>query len=134
MRATSVAALACCALALVACGTNSRKRHAPRPGQQVGEAVAALQQDLVTRDYARICTEVFSSGARAQAGGDSCPDFVRRGAADLHGERIRIRSIEVLGSKASADVVTTAQGQAPVRETIELIFENGRYRIDSLAR
>jgi hypothetical protein len=39
----------------------------------------------------------------------------------------------VVGSKASADVVTTAVGQAPVNETIELAFENGRYRISQLA-
>ena len=134
MRATSVAAVGCSALALVACGSSGRKRHAQRPAQLVGDAVAALQHDLLTRNWAHICAEVFSSQARLQAGGDDCPDFVRRGAAGLRGERIRVRSIDVLGRKASANVVTTAEGQAPVAQTIELVFENGRFRIDALAR
>ena len=36
--------------------------------------------------------------------------------------------------KASAAVMTTAEGQAPVAETIDLVLEGGRYRISALAR
>jgi hypothetical protein len=59
---------------------------------------------------------------------------VRRGAAHLRAERIRIRSIVVRGDAASAAVTTTASGQAPVRDTIRLQFENGRYRVSALAQ
>jgi hypothetical protein len=133
MKATSAVAAACSALLIVACGTSPRKEQANRPAQQVANTVAALQRDLSNRNWADICEQVLSSGARAQAGGDSCERFVRRGAAGLRRGRIQIRSIEVAGSKASADVVSSAEGQARVAQTIELVFENGRYRVSQLA-
>jgi hypothetical protein len=133
MWATRAVAVGCSAVLLVACGTNPRKEKARRPAQQVASTVAALQSDLSNRNWADICEQVFSSQARAQAGGDGCPDFVRRGAAGLRRGRIEIRSIDVEGPKASADVVSSAAGQARVAQTIELVFENGRYRVSQLA-
>jgi hypothetical protein len=134
MRATSAVAAVCCALVLVACGTNARERRARGPAQQVADTLTALQHDLLTRNWRDICEQVFSGEARAQAGGEGCRDFVRRGAAHLHGERIRVRSITVKNGAGAADVVTTAAGQAAVKDTIRLVFENGRYRISALAR
>jgi hypothetical protein len=134
MRATSAAAAVCSALLLVACGTNARQKHAQGPAQQVADTVTTLEHDLLTRNWAGVCEQVLSSDARAQAGNDACPGFVRHGAVHLRGERIRIRSIVVQNEAASVDVVTTAQGQAPVRNTIRMVFENGRYRISALAR
>jgi hypothetical protein len=99
----------------------------------VADTIAALQHDLLTRNWADICEQVFSAQARAQAGGEGCPDFVKRGAAGLEAARIRIRSIDVKQDRASASVLTTAAGQAEVPETIELVYENGRYRIAQLA-
>jgi hypothetical protein len=134
MRATSAVAALSCVLLLVACGTNGHQRRARGPAAQVADTVNALQHDLLTRDWADLCDQVFSSEARAQAGGEGCADFVRNGAAGLRGERIRIRSVDVKDGKASVDVMTTAKGQAPVPETIDLVLENGRYRVSALAR
>jgi hypothetical protein len=133
MWATRAVAVGCSCLLLVACGTSSKKKQATGPAKQAASTVAALQTDLSNRDWADICEQLFSLQARAQAGGDSCEQFVRRGAAGLRRGQIKIRKIEVVGSNASADVVTTAVGQAPVNETIDLVFENGRYRISQLA-
>jgi hypothetical protein len=133
MRATRAVAVTCSALLIVACGTSSRKEQSKRPAQQVANTVATLQRDLSNRNWADICERVFSSQARAQAGGESCQTFVRRGAAGLRRGRIEVRSIEVVGQKASADVVSSADGQARVAQTIEFVFENGSYRISQLA-
>jgi len=134
MRPT-IAAVAGCALVLVSCGTSGRHDKATGPARQVGDTVAALQRDLLTRNWPDICNVLFSAQARAQAGGAAgCPDFVARGAGGLRGERIRVRKIEVQAPNATADVLTTAEGQAPVPETIQLVLENGRYRISALAR
>jgi hypothetical protein len=133
MRATSAVAASCCALVLVACGTSAGQKDARRPARQVADTVAALQHDLLTRNWSDICDRVLSADARAQAGGESCPSFVRRGAAHLRGERIRVRSIVVRGAGASVDVTTSAEGQAPVGDTLQLVYEDGRYRISALA-
>lgn len=134
MRATCAVAALCSALVFVACGTNAAQKHAREPAQQVADTVGALQHDLLTRDWRDICERVFSSDARAQAGGESCTSFVRRGAAHLRGERIRIRSIVVRNDGASVEVTTIAQGQAPVGDTLQLVFESGRYRVSRLAQ
>ncbi|HEY7633825.1 MAG TPA: hypothetical protein VH817_24205 [Thermoleophilaceae bacterium] len=59
---------------------------------------------------------------------------MRHGAAHLRGERIRIRGIVVQNGGASVDVTTTAEGQAPVGDTLQLVFEDGRYRVSRLAQ
>jgi hypothetical protein len=134
MRATSAAAAVGVALLLVACGTSGRQKRAQGPAQQIADTVTLLEHDLLTRNWADVCDQVFSSDARVQAGSDTCPDFVRRGAAHLRGERIRVASIVVRDQAATVDVVTTAQGQAPVRSTLRMVLEGGRFRISALAR
>jgi hypothetical protein len=135
MRATIAVAVVALALVIVSCGTSDRHKHATGSAKQVGDTVSALQRDLITRNWADICNALFSSQARAQAGGAAdCPDFVARGAAGLRRERIRVRKIEVQAPNATADVLTTADGQAPVPATIQLVLEGGRYKISALAR
>jgi hypothetical protein len=134
MRATSAVGVFACAGLLVSCGTSASHKGARAPEQQVNDAVALLQRDLVTRNWADLCDQVLSSQARAQAGGADCPAFVSRGASGLRAARIRIRSIDVNGDRATAAVITSAAGQANVPETIELVREGGRFRVDSLAR
>jgi hypothetical protein len=135
MRATMVAAIlvASCAL-LVACGTSNReKQQAKKPAKSVADAIAALQHDLSTRDYKHLCAEVFSSQARQQAGGAGCPTILAHESQGIRNPKIQITKIEVNAQGAVAQVMTSAEGQARVPETIELVRENGGYRVSSLA-
>jgi hypothetical protein len=136
MRATIVAAIlaACCAL-LVACGNGAKqqKQQAKKPAQQVADAVAALQHDLGTRNYKDLCEQVFSSQARQQAGGVSCPTILARESQGIRNPKIEIQRIDVNATGAVARVMTSADGQAKVPETIQLVRENGRYRVLALA-
>jgi major membrane immunogen (membrane-anchored lipoprotein) len=134
MRATSAAAAVCSVLLLVACGTNARKKHVQGPAQQIADTITALEHDLLTRNWSDVCEQVFTTEARAQAGNESCVDFVRSGATHLRDERIRITSILVQKDSAAVKVVTTARGQAAVHSTIRMQFENGRYRVSALAQ
>jgi hypothetical protein len=78
MWATRAVAVACSCLLLVACGTSSKKKQDTGPAKQVASTVAALQTDLSNRDWADVCEQLFSSQARAQAGGDSCENGRQR--------------------------------------------------------
>jgi Flp pilus assembly protein TadG len=135
MRATMVAAiLVACGALLVACGTSARqKQQARKPAQQVADAVAALQHDLSTRNYRDLCEQVFSAQAREQAGGVSCPTILARESQGIRNPKIEIKRIDVKGQGAVARVLTSAEGQAAVPETIQLVLENGRYRVLALA-
>jgi hypothetical protein len=136
MRATIVAGVSVvCALSLVACGTSARHRkQAKGPAGQVADAVTALQRDLSTRNYRDLCEQVFSSQARQQAGGISCPTILAHESAGVRNPQIEIKAIKVKGSYATARVVTSADGQARVPETIELVLEKGRFRVSTLAK
>jgi hypothetical protein len=135
MRVTIVAAISVvCAIALVACGTSARKKQqARRPAQSVADAVAALQHDLSTRNFHHLCGEVFSSQARREAGGVSCPTIVSREFNGVRKPAITIKRIDVNGRSATARVITSAAGQAALPETIQLVWENGGYRVSALA-
>jgi hypothetical protein len=135
MRATMVAPIVvACGALLVACGTSKREQQqAKKPAQSVADAVAALQHDLSTQNYRHLCAEVFSSQARQQAGGASCPTILARESAGIRNPKIEITKIEVNEGGAVARVMTSAQGQARVPETIQLVRENGGYRVSALA-
>jgi hypothetical protein len=134
MRATMVAAILVVCGSLVACGTSThQKQQARKPAQQVADAVRALQHDLSTRDYRDLCERVFSSQARDQEGGVSCPTFVARQSQGVRNPVIEIKAIEVSGHRATARVVTNSAGEARAPETIELVWENGGFRVASLA-
>ncbi len=134
MRATIVAAISVvCALPLVACGTTARQKQARRPAQLVADAVSALQHDLGTRNYRDLCEQVFSTQARNAAGGISCPASLARESKGVKNPSIAIQRIDVNGRSATAQVLTSAAGQAKVPETIELVWENGRFRVSALA-
>jgi hypothetical protein len=137
MRATISAAISVvCALSLVACGdkaVHQQQKQAKRPAQLVSDVVTALQHDLGTRNYRDLCEQVFSSQARAAAGGVSCPDSLARESKGVKDPTIVIKRIDVNGRSAVAEVVTSAAGQAKVPETIQLVWENGRYRVSALA-
>jgi hypothetical protein len=128
------AILVACGALLVACGTSAHeKQQAKKPAQSVADAVAALQHDLGTRNYKHLCAEVFSTQARQQAGGGSCPTILARESQGIRNPKIEITRIQVNAQGAVARVMTSAEGQARVPETIELVRENGGYRVLSLA-
>ena len=134
MRATMVAAILAVCGSLVACGTSAHeKKQARKPAQQVADAVAALQHDLSTRNYRDLCERVFSSQARDQEGGVSCPTFVARQSQGVRKPVIEVKSTQVRGHRAVAHVITSSEGQPRAAETIELVWENGGYRVSSLA-
>jgi hypothetical protein len=134
MRATMVATIiVACGAFLVACGTSKReKQQASKPAQSVADAVGALQHDLSTQNYRHLCAEVFSAQARVQAGGAACPTILARESQGIRQPKIQITKIEVNEAGAVAQVMTSAQGQAKVPETIQLVRENGGYRISAL--
>jgi hypothetical protein len=137
MRATMAAVIiVACGGLLVACGTKAghQKQQATKPAQSVADAVAALQHDLSTQNYRHLCAEVFSAQARLQAGGAACPTILARESQGIRDPKIEIQRIEVNAQGAVARVMTSAQGQAKVPETIELVRESGGYRVASLAQ
>jgi len=124
----SLAALAGCS------GGDSGSDPPPAEGapRAVTEAIDRLERATIRRDFAAVCDELLTSEARERAGGQDCVRLLRSTGGDVRRPDIRVLSIRLDGERADVRVRTTAAGQAPVEETIQLEREEDGYRIAAL--
>ena len=135
-RVRRPATTALCAALLAAAGCGGDDEESPSAGGLAREASATVEQlerAIAAREFDRICAELLSAEVRRQAGGGDCPGMLRRTSAGIARARIEVREIKIEGATAVVEVVTTAQGQARVPDTIRLVREAGAYRISSLS-
>ena len=125
-----------CGVVLAAAGCGGGDEDGPTPGGLAREASAVverLEAAIAARQFERICSDLLSAEVRRQAGGGDCPAMLARTSVGLERPRIEVKRIRIEGSTATVDVVTTAEGQARVPDTIRLVREEGAYRISSLS-
>ena len=134
MRAAGTAALCALVMGLASCGGGDDDDEATGGlAQEAGAVIEQLERSIRAGEYERICSELLSAEVRRQAGGGECPAMLERTSAGVKRPRIEVRSIEIEGAMASVEVVTVAEGQARVEDTIRLVREAGGYRISSLS-
>jgi hypothetical protein len=133
MRAAGPAALCALAIGLASCGGGGGDDPAGDLAQEAGAVVNQLERSIRQGDFERVCSELLSAEVRRQAGGGECPAMLERTSAGVKRPRIEVKAIKIEGAMAAVDVVTVAEGQARVEDTIRLVRENGAYRISSLS-
>ena len=134
MRPGGTALLCALAIGLASCGGGDDEGDdAGGLAREAAAVVEQLERSIVAGEFERICSELLSAEVRRQAGGGDCPNQLERTSAGVRRPRIDVREIRIEGAEASVDVVTTAQGQDPVADTIRLVREAGAYRISSLS-
>jgi hypothetical protein len=134
MRAAGTVALCALVLGLASCsGGDDDDEATGGLAQEAGAVVEDLERSIRAGEYERICAELLSSEVRRQAGGGDCPAMLERTSAGVKRPRIEVKEIRIEGAKASVDVVTVADGQDRVEDTITLVREAGAYRISSLS-
>ena len=127
VRRPLVAVLAVCA-AVSGCG-------GPSDSEQVHETVVAFQKATAAKDYQRLCDRLLSPKLvqEVETQGIPCEVALKKGLGDVESPTLTIGRIEVDGDKATAQVNTSAAGEAPSRDTLQLTKVNGQWRIASLA-
>lgn len=100
--------------------------------KEVAEAIDRLERATRSRDFAAICDDLFAAATRVRAGGEDCVGLLRSTAGDVREPAIRVLSVRIEGERADVRVRSQAVGQGPVEETIELVREDGEYRIAAL--
>jgi hypothetical protein len=122
-------------LLLAGCSLGGDEEPRPATGatKQVAEAVGSLDQAIRRRDFRTICDRLFTVGARRRAGGRDCPRLLRSTVAGLKRPSIRIVGIELTGAKAKVRVQSRAAGQRSLADTINLVRQGARYRVEALA-
>jgi hypothetical protein len=134
MRAAGRVALSALVMGLASCGGgDDDDQDAGGLAREASAVIEQLERSIAQGEFERICSELFSAEVRRQAGGGDCPAMLERTAAGVKRPRIEVKEIKIEGATATVDVVTVAEGQARVEDTIRLVREAGAYRISSLS-
>ena len=113
---------------LAACGAG------PSDEQQVRDTLAAFGRATARHDYAALCERILAPRlVRSVAdAGVPCVEALRRGFEGVRDPRINVGAVRVDGSRARAEVRTSAAGQEPSRDTVALQKTDSGWRIASL--
>jgi hypothetical protein len=99
--------------------------------KDVVSTVMRFQTALAARDWPTICNKLYSSRARAAAGGAHCPSTLAQSAGGLREPRVKILSVVVRGQAATVTVAASVNGRPPVTDAIELVREGGHFKVVS---
>jgi Putative lumazine-binding len=128
------APLLCVLIAGCGGGGNGKPKPISGPAKDVAVVIQRLEKATAARNFTAICDDLLASATRKQAGGDECAAVLDQRARGVEHPRIRIQAIDVQGNRAQVRVRTTATGQDPTSDVINLVRERGRFRVLSLGR
>jgi hypothetical protein len=126
VRGLFVALLA--GIALVGCGSG------PTEEEQVRSTVDAFSKAAAAKDYDKLCKQLLAPKLLEQVeqAGLPCEVALSKGLGEVEDPKVTIGQITVNGNSATADVRTSAKGEAPSRDTLKLSKIGGQWRIASL--
>ena len=116
-------------LVLAGCGEQE-----PPPEQQVRSTVAEFGRATAAKDYQALCDRLLAPSLieEVEAIGLPCEVAMRQGLEDVREPRLTIGRVQVSEDRASAEVRTSAAGEEPSRDTLELVNVDGTWKISSL--
>jgi hypothetical protein len=125
-------ALACAlAAALMAAGCGG----AQSDEEQVRETVTELGRATEAKDYQALCDRILAPSLveELKEVGLPCEVALQQALGDVEEPRLEIGKITVDGERAQAEVRTSAEGQAPSQDVVQLVRVQDDWRISALA-
>jgi hypothetical protein len=119
------------AAALAGCGSSG-----PSDSELVARTVAAFGRATAAKDYATLCDRLLSPSliGKVEQIGLPCRRALAKALGSVRDPRLTIGEIAVKGDHATAQIRTSATGEAPSRDTLALERVRGSWRIASLGR
>jgi hypothetical protein len=116
-------------LVLAGCGDAG-----PTPQEQVRTTVSEFGRATAAKDYKAMCDRLLAPKLieDVQQVGLPCEDALQKGLSGVREPRLTIGTVNIDGDSASAEVRTSAAGQKPSKDTLELVKINGTWKISSL--
>ncbi|MET0600545.1 MAG: hypothetical protein ABW167_01005 [Baekduia sp.] len=139
-RWISAACIALSALALAVAGCGADEEGGGGGGgvpaeQQVREVVARFGVATRAKDYQQICDQLLSKELvdKIEGIGLPCESAVQRGLGGVRNPTLAINEVSISGSRALVSIHTTAAGEAPSDDALQVVREDGEWKIASLA-
>ena len=128
VRRGFAACLLACALA-AGCGESE-----PSPEQQVRQTLTDFGRATAAKDYQALCDRIFAPQLvdELKQVGLPCEVAMQRSLQDVEDPRISVGKVTIAEQRATAEVRSSAKGQTPSQDTIELVEVDGAWRIASL--
>src|SRR4051794_27710140 len=125
-----IAAVALVAAALAGCGGKDK----PPDADQVRETLVAFGKATAAHDYRTMCTRLLAPVLldKLREVGLGCEQALQQGLGEVRSPNLSVGKITVNGDSSTAEVRTSAEGQAPSTDTVQLRRVNGGWRIASL--
>jgi hypothetical protein len=119
------------ALLLVVAGCGS----GPSDEEQVHAVVERFGRASAAKDYQTLCDKLLSPKLvdQIESAGLPCEVALQKGLGNVRSPTLTIGRVDVKGDTATAQIQTAAQGQAPSRDTLQLVRADDKtWRIASL--
>jgi hypothetical protein len=113
-------------------GGDDEVKPASGPPAQIAATVDRLERAVATKDYDTICDRLFTARARKRAGGAECARQLGSAAEGVKNPSIEIEAIDVNGNRAAVRVRTHADGQARLKDELQLRRQGGRWLVEAL--
>ena len=116
-------------LVLAGCGDAG-----PTPEEQVRTTVSEFGRATAAKDYRTLCDRLLAPHLveTVTEVGLPCEMALRRGLEKVRDPRLTIGRVQVDGSRATAEIRTSAAGEEPSKDTLRLEQVNGTWKIASL--
>jgi hypothetical protein len=129
-RLTRLGAIVAFVAVLSGCGENE-----PTDEEQVRTTLTAFSRATAAKDYQALCDKLLAPSLISDLKkiGLPCEIALQQGLGDVRQPRLIVGQVTVRGKTAVAEVRTTAEGEAPSKDTVELERTEAGWRIASLS-
>ena len=119
------------ALAVVIAGCGEKT---PTDEEQVRTTLTAFSRATAAKDYQKLCDKLLAPSLVSDLKkiGLPCEIALQQGLGDVRQPRLIVGAVTVTGKTAVAEVRTSAEGETPSKDTIELERTGAGWRIASL--
>lgn len=106
----------------------------PSDAERVHAVVEAFGKASAAKDYQQLCDDLLAPKLvdEVESAGLPCEVALKQGLGEVSAPRLTIGKITVSGDSATADVQSSAAGEQPSRDTLQLVRVGESWRIASL--
>ncbi len=132
-RLAILTCLPLCGLAFAACGNTVSTSSFKGEAHEVAQTVANLQADVTAGEQKKVCGSDLALPVVSRLGGTkACEAAVKTQLAEVDSTEVKVESVRVTGTTATAKVKSTYSGKSRP-STINLVKEGGKWKISGLS-